>query len=247
MGSMVDTQILIYAFYLEGKRGPSKARERELDRYLEQSRPKCEASSALIARLGAFYVSAISVTELCRHMLPDEQEWFQGVLPRLNVVPFDGPVALEAARLIRARNQKEKLCSYCLNAINEHPCKVCKRRVASHQRINDAMIAACAEVSDRVSLLYTFDGGILSFKNHVTKCRIVDPMEPEPARAEPKPSKKPKQDAAKARQTELFGLLDATRHQLGGDAPRATEKQGEIAPAGAAPAAPEDPNVVQTD
>ncbi|WP_441287247.1 type II toxin-antitoxin system VapC family toxin [Sorangium sp. KYC3313] len=207
---MVDTQIMLYAFYLEGKRGPSKSRQHELDKHLEQARAKCEASSELLRRLGKFYISAISITELCRHMMPDEMEWFSGVSSKLDVVAFDGRVAIEAARLVRVRNLKEKLCSHCLNAIAQHPCKVCRRLVASHQRINDAMIAASAEISDKVSVLYTFDGGLLSFGQHVKRCRITEPVDPQPevVRGKQKTPQKSRTNPADHGQMGLFGLVE---------------------------------------
>jgi ribosomal protein L40E len=89
------------------------------------------------------------------------------------VEAVDGAAADLAVKLLAQRNTNEKVCSRCLGADSGHKCTKCGRSVSAQQRLNDAMIAATADV--RAVTLYAFDTGVLSFTQYVGRCRIERP------------------------------------------------------------------------
>jgi predicted nucleic acid-binding protein len=179
MGSMIDTMVLVYAFKFEFNREAQSRAQRREQAFAQQSLgPNYEASSLLLRRLSVVRMSAITVVEFCRGMRDDEKAWFDNVSARFDVIATTGAIAGKAADLLRGRSKTiGKVCPKCLSAPEDHVCTKCNLRVASQQRLNDSVIAATAELTTRVSVLYSFDTGVHSFSAQMGKCLIRSPLD----------------------------------------------------------------------
>lgn len=164
--AMVDAHVLIYAVRSVRKK----------DRADLQS--KCAASFALLRPLQTIRISAIAWLEVLRGLKPEEQERFSQLRDHVKIAAVDASTVDRAAALLRARNQAEKLCRKCLSAEKDRSCPACKRLVAAHQRVNDALIAATADVLTDVDVLYSYDTGVQAFGAHLHSCRIETPPDP---------------------------------------------------------------------
>lgn len=178
MSGMIDTMVLIYAMSDIGKRPPSRAERRQkIDD--EKLSLMVEASKKLLKRHPTVIVSAVSVIEFMRRIREHERVPYESILPHLEVLPVDLPVANKASALLRDRDgdPSVKVCRRCLNSTKDTECVGCKLRISSYQRINDAIVAATAEVTDKVTVLYTFDGPIKNgFGDKLKNCAIIDPL-----------------------------------------------------------------------
>lgn len=179
MGSMIDTMVLVYAFRFEHRRAnPSRAQRRENEMAQQELGPQYEASSRLLKRLHVIRMSAITVVEFCRGLRDDEKAWFDKISERFDVIATDGRIAQKAADLLRGRNKSiGRTCPKYLNAREDHTCTKCGQKTAQQRRINDAIIAATAELTGRIEVLYSFDAGVQSFSGQMTECVIRSPMD----------------------------------------------------------------------
>lgn len=162
MPALLDTMVLVYAFR------PAKATDTPEWRDLRQR------SAHLIATEKDFKISAISVLEFERGLKPAEQSAWAKAVARMNVAPISGAIALHAGELMRKKQGHQSTCPRCLNAKESITCKKCDAKVSVQRNLNDALIAATADLHEAIDTLYSVDGGVLAYKNFVSGARITD-------------------------------------------------------------------------
>ena len=181
MGSMVDTQVLIHACHLDSKKAKSKTHQKEQAYALSKTLPRCQASSALLAKLDIIYVSTVTMVEFYRTSRENHLEWVDSLGDRLHPLALDRASADKAAKLLRSLNtSNDGMCPRCMNQPNDVPCAECNCLLSKYHRVADAMIAATAEMHKEVDVLYCYDGGILKYGEKLSRCTVREPTEYEP-------------------------------------------------------------------
>lgn len=165
MTAFFDTQVLIYAV-----RSANPKDSKDL-------KSMCSAARCLIEKQQEVIVSAISVLEVMRGDKGDQTRFAQLFERKMIVKPVTANVAMRAVELLKARNKAEKVCPRCLSATNGRECKGCKLMISQHQRVNDSLITATAELTKGVDILYSEDNGILSFVPYVDRITIRKPSQ----------------------------------------------------------------------
>ena len=164
MSSMVDTHILSYALCTPTGREDAKLRT------------MIDCSKRIIRNTKVVRVSSPTWTEICRFKSPSGDRMITKLSSKIRVITFNGAMASRAAELLADRNRPETVCKRCLNskaAPNE--CTQCAKLISPQQRVTDAMIAATAELTRDVDILYSYDSGVLNFSRYVKRIRIVEP------------------------------------------------------------------------
>ncbi|WP_437762203.1 hypothetical protein WME77_29450 [Sorangium sp. So ce764] len=179
MTAMIDTMVLAYAFQAEGRNPVSKRQQKEHSAGLDGMAAHHAASRLVLSRLATVRISAITVVEFRRGMRENEIAWFDNKLSGFEVLDISGPVATKASELLRLRvnGKGESSCYKCLGTKEEAVCGKCGLRVSSQRKLNDAIVVATAELSDKVQVLYSFDGGVHAFQKHLKQCLIRNPLE----------------------------------------------------------------------
>jgi predicted nucleic acid-binding protein len=165
MREMVDTQVLCYAVADPAGAGAGTPLAE-----------MCLASKVRLARMDVVRISAVVWFEICR--MPAMRAALAPFESRFFVDPFDGRVAEVAAALVEKCRNAENRCPECWAAKDAQPCKRCGANLSRQQRINDALIVATASEARDVETLYSFDGGVLSFAEHVTGVEVKRPPSP---------------------------------------------------------------------
>lgn len=169
MTAMIDTHVLIFAC-----RSPK-------DRDSADLKGRIAAATALLRTLDEIRVCAVAWFEFQRFLRDEERPIFERYRGRLRIDPVDAAVAERAVALFNARRSHPTVCRECLGTRDGHVCKGCRNRVCTTQRINDALIAASAEVQDDVTILYSDDSGIHDFALSVdpSRCEVRRPPHPD--------------------------------------------------------------------
>lgn len=209
-GVMIDTQVLIHACHYE----IASAAKGQLRRHIENKQRKIPdemvACATLIRRSDPVYISAISDAEFGNVVDELELEWKDRLGRRLVSLPMDKVIAETAASLLRQARRMPSIknrCSVCLNSLDAHPCTGCNKSISAYHRFADAVIAATAQESDRVGVLYCYDTGILNGLAALLKnCRVERPPPPPPPPPPPAPPKPPS-STKKPEQRNLFEAL----------------------------------------
>ncbi len=163
--SMVDANVLMFAFRKIDEKTTADVKQWH------------EASLALLKRFKVIRVSAIAWMEFARGLRPDDRARLSSIYAKIQSEVVDGRIVDRAIALMHARNLREKICQKCKTSLDTHECDSCKRMISAKQNMNDAIIAATAELADDVDVLYCYDGGVFHFADHIdkTRCRIEEP------------------------------------------------------------------------
>ncbi|WP_438036378.1 hypothetical protein [Sorangium sp. So ce204] len=173
---MIDTNVLVYAHRAVARDASTDGDGAgiRVPTGTDEERARDQMSLEILTALSSIAVSPVSTLEFCRTMRNMDLGWYSTIAPRFHTVAITGPVAIKAAELLHKRNVSESVCPRCLSSRNEHECKKCERMLSSHQRISDAMIAACAECDSAVGHLLTYDTGIVAFGAYMKQCKVYD-------------------------------------------------------------------------
>ncbi|NUQ74458.1 MAG: hypothetical protein HUU21_12955 [Polyangiaceae bacterium] len=138
----------------------------------------CADSKALLhAQPFPIRVCAVAWMEFLRGHRAEEQASLSAISRKIVIEPVDGSVVERAVALLKARNITEKRCRKCQTWDKATACDLCKRFVSAKQNLNDAIIAASAELHDTVDTLYCYDGDAAEFGPYMDagKCAIRRP------------------------------------------------------------------------
>lgn len=163
MGSMVDAQVLSYAFFSE--RGKDAAHNLRI-----------MASRVLIGSLDRVCVSAVTWAELWR--VQEFREILKRIERKVHVLSLDAAVAEKAAELLERYRRKESVCGKCLNSLDTSECPACGSRKSNQQRFSDALMVTTASLSSQIGTLYAYDGGVLKLGKVVSGCDVRNPPNP---------------------------------------------------------------------
>jgi hypothetical protein len=105
--------------------------------------------------------------EFVRGLRPQERATFTSLYKKIKPEAVDGRIVERAVALLEAKQLREKLCRHCHNALDANPCKICGRLVSSKQNLNDAIVAAAAEQTEDVDVLYCYDTGVFAFAQYM--------------------------------------------------------------------------------
>lgn len=165
MGLLVDTNLVCHALHtLEAKITPESA-----------------ASMRILRSDPDIYLSSISWLELHRYTRPMQRAALSKLRRKgWKVLDVNREIAERGAELLNLRAQDRMVCPTCLSERRATGCKTCKRLVSRPQHFADALIVATAELSNEVSTLYSFDGGVLEM-GRLVSCPIRRPPLPSAA------------------------------------------------------------------
>lgn len=166
--SMVDANVLVYGFRILKPRDTAELRQMHV------------ASLHLLKKMRVVRVCVIAWGEFIRGVRQEELEAQSVIRNKIRPEAADARVVDRAIQLMAKRQLHEKLCRKCLNAETATPCTMCKRLVSSKQLLNDAIVAASAELTDDVDVLYGYDSGIGDFVKYWTasRCELREPPDP---------------------------------------------------------------------
>lgn len=165
-GAMIDSQTLIHAI--------NKPELTDADK------PETDRAKAihLVGLLPVVRVSAITWMEALRNIRDDERPKFEQLRERIQVLAPDEMVIEKAIELMRAKVKpwETKLCRACLHPADAHKCASCGHLISNDQRMHDYIIAATADLSTEVEILYTFDRKILALgAERLIRPRVLEP------------------------------------------------------------------------
>jgi predicted nucleic acid-binding protein len=167
MSEMVDTLVLIYG--CRRMTGKEDLAHQQM----------CVTSEDLLKRLDEINISAISWLEFLRGARGKEDpEKLQAVERKLRVLATDAAIARKANDLLTKREIQQKTCFVCLASALDKPCTKCGKNGSAVQRVNDAILVATAELTVDITVLYSFDGGVLAYSGVVSRCAIKQPAHP---------------------------------------------------------------------
>lgn len=165
MSVMIDSDVLVYLVAEE----PDPA---DIDDHANWM-----AARELVAMQPIVRVSSLSWFEVYRYQFPDGSlmgdRLESDIAKHVIVEPFDVGVSERAARLFVEARSKAVLCQRCFAVTDSKVCKTCKRYIANHLRLLDAMIVAHAEQLAFVERLYSFDGGVITLGGGTRKSLSV--------------------------------------------------------------------------
>lgn len=169
MSQMIDTMVLVYAL---AHRPSATTPPGPLTRLRE-------ASYALVSRMKPIRFSAVSWMEVLRTTRDSDYVTIASLLRHIDILPVDTAIAARAAELIKIRGSSGSFCDGCLHIRKGvNACPKCSRNYSPKHALNDALILATAEKTERVTTLYTFDGGLIELGKHAEGCVVLRPGHP---------------------------------------------------------------------
>jgi predicted nucleic acid-binding protein len=161
MTAMLDTMILVYS-----TRRPSPQSS--------NIRPELIQSSVAIVRSQqSMCISAVVASEFAPMIRGDEE---RALFSRFEVIPLTAKHVDMAAQLTTRLRENDRLCRTCLSPKDSDKCPGCGNHVSRQSRINDVHIAAAADCTADIEVLYTFDKWLLgSVRPLLSRCDIRKP------------------------------------------------------------------------
>ncbi|NJK33263.1 MAG: PIN domain-containing protein [Deltaproteobacteria bacterium] len=136
------------------------------------ARPESRAAVALLRQYDRFTVSSITLFEVYHSTDAAQLECLRNL--RLDERPIIRPISELAASIALRARKPTQWCDKCWGMIPAATCKKCNAQSSKQQKTNDMLIIATAEYN-RVSLLFSRDGGMHNLGAFVTTTKVMCP------------------------------------------------------------------------